>query len=52
VTDVDVDGSGNVTSTATTEKTTDPKGWMNETKSVSKTKKVNGVVIERSEKTN
>lgn len=51
VTDVDVDSAGNVTSTATSEKVVDPKGLWNETKSTSKTKTVNGVVTEHSEKT-
>ena len=46
VTDVDVDTSGNVTTTATTEKTVDPKGLMNETTSKDTTKSVNGTVVE------
>ena len=50
VTDVDVDADGNVTSTATTEKTVDPKGLMNETTSKSKTKTVNGQVVEQTKK--
>jgi hypothetical protein len=52
VTDVDVDGSGNVTSTATTEKTVDPKGLMNETTTKNKTKAVNGRVVEKTTKSN
>lgn len=50
VTDVEVDNDGNVTSTATSEKTNDPKGWWNETKTTSKTKTVNGRVVEHTEK--
>ena len=47
VTDVDIDSSGNVTTTATTEKTVNPKGLMNESKTTTKTKTVNGRVIEQ-----
>ncbi len=45
VTDVDVDKDGNVTSTSTSEKVTDPKGLWNETKTTSKTKAYNGKVV-------
>lgn len=45
-TDVDVDKNGNVTETDKTEKVTDPKGLMNKKKTVHKTKKVNGKVVE------
>jgi hypothetical protein len=45
VTDVNVNAAGNVTSTATTEKTVDPKGLMNETTTKSKTKAVNGKTV-------
>ena len=48
VTDVDVDKDGNVTSTSTSEKVTDPKGLWNETKSTSKTKSYNGKVVKSS----
>jgi hypothetical protein len=50
ITDVSVDTNGNVTSTATTEKTTDPKGWFNKTTVKSTEKTVNGKVIEKSKK--
>lgn len=49
-TDVDVDSSGNVTTTATTEKTTDPKGLLNEKTTSTKTKTVNGKVVEEKNK--
>ncbi len=49
VTDVSVDSDGNVTSVATSEKTTKPKGWFNKTEASSKTKTVNGTVTEHSE---
>ncbi|MEI7668882.1 MAG: hypothetical protein WCJ33_02220 [Pseudomonadota bacterium] len=52
MTDVDVDANGNVTTTATTEKTTDPKGMMNETTTKTKTKSINGKVIEDTKKVN
>ena len=52
VTDVDVDSSGNVTTTATTTKTVDPKGLMNETTTKTKTKTINGKVVEKSNKVN
>lgn len=45
VTDVDVDADGNVTTTAKTEKTVDPKGLMNADKVSSTTKAVNGKVV-------
>lgn len=48
ITDVDVDEAGNVTTTATTEKTVDPKGLMNETTTKSTTKSINGRVVEQS----
>lgn len=49
-TDVDVDASGNVTTTATTEKTVDPKGLLNEKSSSTKVKSVNGKVVEEKRK--
>ena len=45
--DVDVDAKGNVTETVKTEKVVDPEGLMNKEKSVSKTKTVNGRVVEK-----
>lgn len=45
-TDVDVDSDGDVTTTTTTEKTSNPKGLMNETTTKTKTKSVNGRVVE------
>lgn len=47
VTDVDVDANGNVSSTTTSEKVTDPKGLWNETKTQSKTKSYNGKVVKK-----
>jgi hypothetical protein len=47
-TDVDVDKSGNVTKTTETDKVTDPSGLMNKTETVTKSKTVNGVVVEDS----
>ena len=52
VTDVDVDSDGKATSTATTEKTVNPKGLLNETSTKSKTKAVNGRVVEKTTKSN
>lgn len=52
VTDVDVDGNGKITTTATTEKTVDPKGLMNKTSTESKTKAVNGRVVDKTTKSN
>lgn len=46
-TDVDVDSDGNVTTTAKTEKTVDPKGLMNKKTTAAKTKTVNGKVVEQ-----
>lgn len=48
VTDVEIDGKGNVTTTATTDKTTDPKGLFNKTSTSTKVKTVNGKVVENS----
>lgn len=45
-TDVDVDSSGNVKTTATTEKVTDPKGLLNQKTVTNKVKTVNGRVTE------
>jgi len=50
VTDVDVDANGNVTTTAKTEKTVDPKGLMNAETTSSTTKSVNGQVVEQKKK--
>lgn len=50
-TDVDVDARGNVATTATTEKVTDPKGLLNEKTTSSKVKTVNGRVVEEKNKT-
>jgi len=52
VTDVDVDTSGNITTTAKSERVVDPKGWLNETKTTSTTKTVNGRVVEQKKETN
>lgn len=52
VTDVDVDSSGNVTTTAKTEKTVDPKGFFNKTTSTSTTKSVNGRIVKSDSKAN
>ncbi len=52
VTDVDVDSSGNVTTTAKTEKTVDPKGLFNKTSTTSTTKSVNGRIVKSDSKTN
>lgn len=49
-TDVDVDNSGNVTTTAKTEKTVDPKGLLNETTTTNETKTVNGKVVKQIKK--
>ena len=46
-TDVDVDTDGNVTTTAKTEKTVDPKGLMNAKSTTTKTKTVNGKVVDQ-----
>ncbi len=51
VTDVEIDKDGNVITTATTERTVNPEGLMNQTTTKSKTKSVNGKVIEQSKKT-
>lgn len=51
-TDVDVDKDGNVTSTAKTEKTVDPKGLLNKKTTTSKTKAVNGKVVEEKKEAN
>jgi len=51
VTDVDVDTSGNVKTTATTEKTTDPKGLWNKTTTTNTTETVNGHLTKSSSKT-
>jgi hypothetical protein len=45
-TNVDVDAKGNVTEVVKTEKVVDPKGLLNKSKAVSKTKTVNGRVVE------
>jgi len=50
VTDVDVDKDGNVTTKAMTERTVDPKGILNAVKSVTRSKTVNGQVVEESSK--
>ena len=50
MTNVDVDTDGKITTTATTEKTTDPKGLMNKEVSTTKSKSVNGKVIELNKK--
>lgn len=50
-TDVSVDREGNVTETTKNEKVVDPKGLMNKEKSVSKTKSVNGRVVEETKTT-
>jgi hypothetical protein len=52
VTDVTIDSHGNVTSTVNSKKTIKPKGWFNKTESSSKTKSVNGTVVEHSEESN
>jgi len=49
-TDVDVDNNGNVTTTAKTEKTVDPKGLMNADKTTTTTKSVNGEVVSKKTK--
>ncbi len=51
-TDVDVDKDGNVTATAKSEKATDPKGLLNKSTSTSKTKSVNGRVVEQKKEAN
>jgi hypothetical protein len=51
-TDVDVDANGNVTTTALTEKTVNPKGLMNETTTKTRSKSINGKMIEDSKKVN
>ncbi len=51
-TDVDVDADGNVTTTAKSEKTVDPKGLMNKKTTSSMTKSVNGHVVEEKKKSN
>jgi hypothetical protein len=45
--DVDVDGKGNVTATTNTKQTVDPKGLMNKQTTETKTKVVNGRVVEK-----
>lgn len=49
-TEVEVDKEGNVTETTKTEEKIDPKGLMNQKKVVSKSKKVNGELIEQTKK--
>lgn len=52
ITDVDVDSAGNVTTSAKTEKTVDPKGLFNSKTTTSKVKTVNGKVVDSVKKTN
>lgn len=52
VTDVTIDNNGNVTTTAETKKTVDPEGLLNEKTTTSKTKMINGEVVENSKKIN
>ncbi len=49
-TDLEVDSKGNVTTVAKTEKTVDPKGLMNSTTTTTRTKTVNGKVVEQDKK--
>jgi len=52
VTDVDVDKDGNVTTTAKTEKTVDPKGLFNKKTTSETTKTVNGQVVDEKKTSN
>lgn len=47
ITNVDVDANGKITTTAQSEKVVDPEGLMNSTTTTSKTKTVDGVVVEQ-----
>ncbi len=46
-TDVDVAENGEITTTAKSEKTVDPEGLMNSTKTIEETKSINGRVVEQ-----
>ncbi len=52
VTNVDVDADGKITTTAKSEKVVDPEGLMNSTTTTSKTKTVDGVVVEEKKEIN
>lgn len=52
VTNVDVDADGKITTTAKSEKVVDPEGLMNSTTTTSKTKTIDGVVVEEKKEIN
>lgn len=52
ITNVDVDTDGKITTTAKSEKVVDPEGLMNSTTTTSKTKTVDGVIVEQKKEIN